>query len=81
MAAVEALFAFPPFFNTAAAGARRKIIKRAESIGLDWTGAMQDLQVQFMLLIFETKLLKSFFQLSQASQMLRPDTDGQALPN
>ncbi|KXZ55370.1 hypothetical protein GPECTOR_3g499 [Gonium pectorale] len=46
MGAVEALFKFPPFFNAAAKNARGMIIKRAESLGLDWEGAMRDLKAQ-----------------------------------
>ncbi|KAG1675239.1 hypothetical protein FOA52_016270 [Chlamydomonas sp. UWO 241] len=46
MAAVEALFGFKPFFELAAKNARGMIIKRAESLGLDWAGAMADMQTQ-----------------------------------
>lgn len=46
MGAVEALFKFPPFFDMAAKNARSMIIKRAEGMGLDWSGAMREAQAQ-----------------------------------
>mmetsp|Transcript_27277 Transcript_27277/g.73716 ORF Transcript_27277/g.73716 Transcript_27277/m.73716 type:complete len:369 (+) Transcript_27277:120-1226(+) len=46
MAAVEGLFRFPPFFSMAAKNARSMIVKRAESIGLDWDSAMRERQQQ-----------------------------------
>lgn len=46
MGAVEALFKFPPFFSMAAKNARSMIVKRAEALGLDWSGAMRDMQAQ-----------------------------------
>ncbi|KAF5829160.1 S-adenosyl-L-methionine-dependent methyltransferase [Dunaliella salina] len=46
MAAVESLFRFPPFFSMAAKNARSMIVKRAESIGLDWDSAMRERQQQ-----------------------------------
>ena len=45
MMAIEALFSFEPFFKAATRAARSKIIKRAESIGIDWSGAMRDMEV------------------------------------
>ncbi|KAG2492625.1 hypothetical protein HYH03_009041 [Edaphochlamys debaryana] len=46
MGAVEALFKFPPFFDAAKKNARSMIVKRYESLGGDWEGAMRDLQAQ-----------------------------------
>jgi hypothetical protein len=46
MQIVEALFKFPPFFNMAAKSARRKIVQRGESVGVDWSGTMAQLQAQ-----------------------------------
>jgi hypothetical protein len=45
MPLVEALFGFKPFFAFAAKNARGMIVKRAESIGLDWDSAMRDMKV------------------------------------
>ncbi|KAL6751927.1 S-adenosyl-L-methionine-dependent methyltransferase [Haematococcus lacustris] len=46
MAMVEALFKFQPFFAMATKQARAMVVKRAESIGLDWDGAMKELEAQ-----------------------------------
>jgi len=35
-AAVEALFRFPPFWEAAQSGARRKMVRRGAEIGVDW---------------------------------------------
>ncbi|WIA18170.1 hypothetical protein OEZ85_009645 [Tetradesmus obliquus] len=43
---VEALFKFPPLFEQATKKARGMIIQRAEAIGLDWDGTLQQLQQQ-----------------------------------
>eukprot|EP00879_Flechtneria_rotunda_P009139 GHRR01009568.1.p1 GENE.GHRR01009568.1~~GHRR01009568.1.p1 ORF type:complete len:365 (+),score=126.47 GHRR01009568.1:87-1181(+) len=43
---VEALFKFPPFFESATQKARSLIIQRSEAIGLDWEGTMSELQKQ-----------------------------------
>jgi hypothetical protein len=45
MAAVEALFRFPPFFNAAASKARAMIVQRGEAIGLDWNRELEALKV------------------------------------
>lgn len=42
--AVEALFQFPPIFKLAARGARNKIVKRGEEMGLDFAGELAALQ-------------------------------------
>lgn len=46
MSAVGALFGFKPFFNMATKKARGMIVERAKSLGLDWDGAMRDMQAQ-----------------------------------
>eukprot|EP00197_Chlamydomonas_leiostraca_P009764 CAMPEP_0202867472 /NCGR_PEP_ID=MMETSP1391-20130828/9455_1 /ASSEMBLY_ACC=CAM_ASM_000867 /TAXON_ID=1034604 /ORGANISM="Chlamydomonas leiostraca, Strain SAG 11-49" /LENGTH=352 /DNA_ID=CAMNT_0049547519 /DNA_START=24 /DNA_END=1078 /DNA_ORIENTATION=- len=46
MSVVQALFSFPPLFNMARKNARNMIVKRAESMGLDWNGAMKEMQAQ-----------------------------------
>eukprot|EP00775_Hariotina_reticulata_P008701 gene8701-8882_t len=43
---VEALFKFPPFFDTATKKARSMIIQRSEAIGLDWAATLAELQQQ-----------------------------------
>lgn len=40
---VEALFKVPPIYNFAAGQARKMIIQRAESLGVDWEGRLEDL--------------------------------------
>lgn len=46
MSAVNALFRFPPLFNLATKKARQTIRQRAIDLGMDWDGAMAELQAQ-----------------------------------
>jgi hypothetical protein len=44
LSAVEALFKFPPVFNLAAKGARKKIVDRGQVLGLDFAGEIEALK-------------------------------------